>query len=83
MLRALLFSVLLALTAWTAPAVADHRDRSYDSASRSAHQREERLREHRRAKHERWKRQRYARQRYDYSYPYTPWWGPFPGPPGL
>lgn len=81
MLRALFASALLILAASAGPAAADHRDRSSDSAGKSADQRE-RAREYRRAKHERWKRQRYVK-RYYYSYPYTPWWGPFPGPPGL
>lgn len=74
-------SALLVLVAAAAvPAAADHRGKGdgYKTSPQAEHRERVKKREAR-SKH--WKRYRYGHHRY--AYPYTRWWGPFAGPPGL
>ncbi|WP_295557236.1 hypothetical protein [uncultured Hyphomicrobium sp.] len=75
-----LFPVLL-FAAGTAPAAAaDVRKKSYAESERKVEHREQARRAHA-TKRERLRQRRYAK-RY-YYYPFTSYWGPFAGPPGL
>lgn len=77
----IVLSALLVAAAAASPASADKPDRSsFEGRDRGGDARDVRARAKVRAHHPR--RYRYAR-RYYYPYPYTPWWGPFAGPPGL
>jgi hypothetical protein len=73
-----LAGVLMAGTAF-APASAEPRGRDGDRVEQS--ERGAKWSKHKRAAYEKRKRWRYAQRRY--AYPWTPWWGPFAGPPGL
>lgn len=77
----LLAAAALVMAAAATPAAADHRSKSGDGYKK------ERSAEHRKsvrkgkAKYGTWKRYRYGDK--SYYYYYSPWWGPFAGPPGL
>jgi hypothetical protein len=77
----LLSATLAASVAIAVPAAAEPRDRDDNEAYSERHGKTWKKRS---AKHEKQRRYRYAQQRrYRYSYPWTDWWGPFAGPPGL
>lgn len=82
MMRTILMAALLLTSAAATPATADRREKSYNDRGASAES-SERARDRKVAKHDRWKQRRYAKRHYRYYYPYTSWWGPFAGPPGL
>lgn len=72
------FAIVIATTPAAAePRNSDGKD-GYSEASGKAWKKK------RYSKYEKHKRLRYAQQRrYRYYYPWTDWWGPFAGPPGL
>lgn len=77
----LLVSALLLTAAGAAPAAADNREKSYGESHRSEDYRE-RVRPRKEARYQRVQRHK-STKRYRYYYPYTSYWGPFAGPPGL